>query len=763
MTIRELVTRLSFQYNPAGLNQYNQGVVQVKQGTGGMVKAILAANVIQQGITRVAAAGLSWIRDGIIGVTAETERYRVTLGTMIGDQEKANKIIHDLDYSPVSDMFGTAAAIGNLETFVQFGYEAEKASDVLTRLGDVANGNSEFFKYLSYNMGQVFSKGKADAIDLRQFATRGFNVVGEVAKITGQSEEVVAKGGVAYELVEQALVRLTSEGGKYYGMLDKQMDTTIGFFMRFKSLALATAQAIGENIEKPLQEVMRYLLKIGKAIQDTFVEKWTAALTWFIKGFWSIVAYIRMFKVQMARAGTAFDPLRNAVKNAVDWVRDRLEAARPTIIAFAEWFLTAANNISAFLAPIMDEFGKALDKIADFGGKFFEMLTPKNVEESAGEAKRLGEIVSGLVMPFTVAALAIGGFKLALSIKMAVAGFIGGIAAIIKGISLIPTAVGVFKIDFLATMGKIGGAMKGIALAIGGAMKAAGAFLLANPIVLIIAAIIALIIIVILNWKKIKPVVLAVVKAVGDFLKDLWEKIQSIWGGIVEWFSNLWEGIVEAAKNIWSGLVSFFTGLWKIISGIFIGVFDFYKGIVLGVVDAIKNIWNGLISFFTGLWDAIKQGPAATFEYLKTAFTDLIDGLRDKFFGWIDKIREGWESIKDIFGKVVGGAVSFLGLDASAPATAGGAPSYNPYAPSHSVEAAKQRVVGTYNKYAYNNGGNSTVINAPSTMTVNVPPGTTEMQAAAISKQVDKAVQNSLASAINGSRSDIPSPEMRRH
>ena len=200
MVVRELITKLGFDVNDANLKRYEQSIAKVKGGVGALGAGLGSVGGLMKLIGgAVATAGITALGKSILDTTGEVEQYRVTLGTMIGDQEKANKIIHDLDYSPVSDFYGTASAIGGLQGMVTFGMQAEQASETLTRLGDIAQGNGEAFKSLSLNMGQVFAKGKADATDLKQFVGQGFDVVGEVSKMTGCTEHpsgpVRAKNG----------------------------------------------------------------------------------------------------------------------------------------------------------------------------------------------------------------------------------------------------------------------------------------------------------------------------------------------------------------------------------------------------------------------------------------------------------------------------------------------------------------------------------------------------------------------------------------
>jgi len=294
--IRELVTLLGYKVDDTGREQYNKGIDQTKQKQQSLTGSFIKANIIMGVANKALGAAFSFVKDSVIGATAETERYRVALGTMMGDQEKANKIIHDLDYGEglfegvrLSDFYGTAAAIGGLQNMVTFGMEAEKAGDVLARLGDIAQGDSEAFSSMSNAMGQVFAKGKADSVQLKQFASKGFDVVGEVAKQTGKSREEIQKAGVSYEQTAAALKALTDEGGKYHGMLSKQMNTLGGILKQFASLKAAMAEGIGFGINDDLKDMLKYILEIVRAGQEAFVGKFVGFLKEVIHWIFQVI------------------------------------------------------------------------------------------------------------------------------------------------------------------------------------------------------------------------------------------------------------------------------------------------------------------------------------------------------------------------------------------------------------------------------------------------------------------------------------------
>ncbi len=231
----------------------------------------------------------------------------------------------------------------------------------------------------------------------------------------------------------------------------------------------------------------------------------------------------------------------------------------------------------------------------------------------------------------------------------------------------------------------------------------------ANPVLLIVAAIAALVagFIYLWNtseefrnfwiglWEGIKNVVSAVVEGIKNFFSSLIENIKKIFNGIGSWFSNKFneiknaitkvfvtvaqwfsDNVIEPIKNFFQPLVDWFTELFTSIWNTISSVFEVIIGLVSGCVESIKIIW-GIITdwfseniitpiaeFFTGLWECI-SGAAQTawdfiagiWETVSTWFSEkIIEPISSFFEEMWNKLKDGaskaWEGIKNIFSNV---------------------------------------------------------------------------------------------------------------
>jgi phage-related protein len=193
---------------------------------------------------------------------------------------------------------------------------------------------------------------------------------------------------------------------------------------------------------------------------------------------------------------------------------------------------------------------------------------------------------------------------------------------------------------------KIISIVKGITTAI----SVLNAVMLANPIVLIIAAIVALIAIFVVLWKK------------CDWFRNFWI---GLWNGIVEivvgaweWIKGLFTGIIDFISNNWQALLLFlvnpFAGAFKLLYDNCEGFRNFVNGFVNAVVGFFKSIPGKLVSFAQGIVNVFTSIPGKMMNVGKNIAQGLwngISGLKD----WvINKVKNMGKSILNAIKNVLG-------------------------------------------------------------------------------------------------------------
>jgi phage-related protein len=684
VVVRELITFLGFKLDDGPLKKYDNQIDAAKAQSGGLATAARGIGIAYKVAAAAVAVGVSWISKNLLEVTAQTENYRVTLGTMIGDQEKANKIIHDLDYSPLSDLYGTDAAIGGLQGLVTFGVQAEEAADIMQRLGDIAQGDKAALVSMGQNMGQIFAKGKADSMDLKQFVTRGFDVVGVIAEKTGKSREIIEKEGVSYKQAAEALRILTSEGGKYHGMLAKQMNTLSGIKMQFVSLFNATYEAIGMKVLEPLKDVLRYVLEIGKSLQGAFVEKGAKALGYLIHLIAQIIIFFEVFQMRLKKMGVSFEPLIGTVRDVFAFIVSTIDSAMPFIQNLGAAILAAFGPIRAFVQPVLEKLKRIIADVFSFLSGVLEKLTPK-IRDSADFFGVLGTIISNLIGPVLALAFGIKAINTAIAIGKGIKTFADGLSILSAGakagnllkmsmamqqlgasqgmaqklsetfalltgkmdlataaanknkVALIMQAAASVKAKIAAFAHAAAEKIRAVATKIVAAAQGVlNAVMAVNPITLIILAVVALIAVFALLYKnndKFRNFINGIGKAISGFFK-------MVWGGIVGFFKKVIQFIRANALKIVAvlGLI-FFTipTLIALVVAHIIKHWDTIKAAILKVVswvvDKVTQAWNSLVGIVISIIEKVKAAWSGIVGFFKKWGEVILQVLAVVIFG----------------------------------------------------------------------------------------------------------------------------------
>jgi len=144
-----------------------------------------------------------------------------------------------------------------------------------------------------------------------------------------------------------------------------------------------------------------------------------------------------------------------------------------------------------------------------------------------------------------------------------------------------------------------------------GAVGTVLAFVAANPIVLIIAAIAALVAAIaflIANWDLVKAKVIEVWQAMQDWITEkilaiqnavsgFWTKVKEVWTGGLDAISKAW-------SDTWNGISSFVTGILGTISTLI----DNTIGRIQGAIESVKNLASAAGSGIMAAGSAVKAG-----------------------------------------------------------------------------------------------------------------------------------------------------------
>lgn len=200
----------------------------------GLTAALTKSQLLASAISTLSTAALSGAKQFVsmgIGYNAQIESYRVGLTNMLGDAEAANAAMQAIQEDAARTPFSVDSLTQANQLLISAGENAGYSRKVIMALGDAVSatggGNTELSR-MAANLQQIANVGKASAIDVKQFAYAGINVYQVLADYTGKSVQEVQNMTISYDLLSEALIAASEEGGRYYNAMDTQSQTMNG-------------------------------------------------------------------------------------------------------------------------------------------------------------------------------------------------------------------------------------------------------------------------------------------------------------------------------------------------------------------------------------------------------------------------------------------------------------------------------------------------------------------------------------------------------
>lgn len=231
---------------------------------------------------------------------------------------------------------------------------------------------------------------------------------------------------------------------------------------------------------------------------------------------------------------------------------------------------------------------------------------------------------------------------------------------VLKSIAEHPKAIQAVAKALLALV-----AVKGIYTFVKGlmAISAALKFLSANPIILIIAAVVALaagvallVVAIVKHWGKIEKVTKSVWGSIGKFFSRIWKSMvkyaKAGWNSIKNGLSTAWHSVSKTWHSVWNGISGFFRGLWSGLKRTASSGWNWIKSGVSSAWHTVSRIWhsvwNGISGFFRGIWETLKHIASGGWNWIKR-------GVSGAWHFVSHTWRSIWGEIGSFFGGIWGG------------------------------------------------------------------------------------------------------------
>ena len=263
-------------------NSLNRSANTAGSGVSGMAsqfaaasaKATVLANMLTSLGTKAVGLAKGFVEMGI-SYNAQIEKYTTGFTNMLGSAQAAQEAMQAIQEDAARTPFDVASLTQANQLLISAGENAEYSRKVINALGDAVSatggGNAELSR-MAANLQQIANVGKASAIDIKQFAYAGINVYQVLADYTGKSVQEVQNMTISYDLLSQALIAASEEGGRYYNAMDTQSQTMNGRISTLKDNVSQLAGLMTGDLSSGIGVVIGHLNDMVVAAQEAYKE-----------------------------------------------------------------------------------------------------------------------------------------------------------------------------------------------------------------------------------------------------------------------------------------------------------------------------------------------------------------------------------------------------------------------------------------------------------------------------------------------------------
>lgn len=211
-------------------------------------------------------------------VTAEFELQRVALGSIIGDLNEANAMFEQIKAAAVKSPFQIKELVTYTKQLAAYKIESDELFETTQRLADVSAGLGVGMERLVLAYGQIRATGYLRASEVRQLTEAGIPIVEELAKKMTQLQgemvsaadvmQLISERAISFGMVKEVFDDMTSAGGMFYKMQEKQSETLAGQWSNLKDSISIMYEEIGNT--DGVNNAMKGMIGLVKSLAENW-------------------------------------------------------------------------------------------------------------------------------------------------------------------------------------------------------------------------------------------------------------------------------------------------------------------------------------------------------------------------------------------------------------------------------------------------------------------------------------------------------------
>lgn len=387
----------------------------------------MAASIGKAAAAYAALRGAAAIARTAISEVADRESDRVSLELLAGSAERARDVLAGIKALADESPFSFPELRESAARMIAMGTASEVVVDRLQRLATISSATSANINSVIRQYSQAQGVGTLRAEDLIVLEENNFPAYKLLNDLTGRSVGELRKlgeqGRLSFSLLEEAIVKATDEGGKFFGTMERGAATMKGNWEAITDATRNIAGNLGEwsifDVSQDLKGLRFLLQDIEKASKatanaigeapSTFDEKARdatrfRAIDLFTAGVTPVLRLFAVIKENQAE----LDKLADSAVNAKQKIDDAANSAGNAAAGSGANSLDKAEAIRTITDSLVEQ-GKQSAKAYEQAQRAFDdmiesqtrsaeslrrsLLSP--IEQFDEEIRRVGELFLG--------------------------------------------------------------------------------------------------------------------------------------------------------------------------------------------------------------------------------------------------------------------------------------------------------------------------------------------------------------------------------
>ncbi|OKH14871.1 hypothetical protein NIES592_08315 [Fischerella major NIES-592] len=340
------------------------------------------------GAIQTAIGAVQGFAGQIFNVTKDFQGFEASLKTFLkGNQQEIDKFVAGLEKFAATTPFELKdlqqAAIQNLAT----GAKPDQIIKDLKSIGDVAAGANANLKDLMEVYAKSRTEGRLQNEDIDQFTGRGVQLRAELAKMLSATEQEVRQlatdGKLEFRHLEEALRRMSAQGGAYFGAMENKAKTLEGRLSNVSDTFYQFQKSIGQAFEPLMNYGVQVFGDIVSGLSSSKgvlgeVKKESQKLVEYFKANPQLIEALNKAIQELVSGG--FKLLLGGIKNVAEYLQENPNFIQDATDKFNSLFgvvrgvLDTISSIASWISGAIAEGIKLFNDRATESHPIFEAI-----------------------------------------------------------------------------------------------------------------------------------------------------------------------------------------------------------------------------------------------------------------------------------------------------------------------------------------------------------------------------------------------------